>query len=112
MIPPEDEDDNVHKQPEDPLQKPVEEDKDEAPQVEMPQMPQTQDFEVPESPVHVIPDDKEPKSMDPQDDLLRWHYRLAHLPFTRMKEMMNQGTLPRRLMKVDTPFVLHANMGR
>ena len=26
---------------------------------------------------HVIPEDQEPKSLDPQDELLRWHYRLA-----------------------------------
>ena len=60
VIPPEDEDDNVSLQPEDLVQKPVEEDKDEAPQAERPQTPQTQDFEVPESTVHVIPDAKEP----------------------------------------------------
>ena len=96
VIPPEDEGDNVSLQPEDPVQKPVEEDKSEAPQAEMPQTPQTQEFEVPESLNNVIPDDIEPKSLEPQDELLRWHYRLGHLPFTRMKELMNQGTLPRR----------------
>ena len=48
VIPPEDEDDNISLQPEDPVQEPVEEDKNEAPQAEMPQTPQTQDFEVPE----------------------------------------------------------------
>ena len=104
VIPPENEDDNVSLQPEDLVQKPVEEDKNEAPQAEMPQTHQTQKFGVPEAPVNVIPDDKEPKSMEPQDELLQWHYRLGHLPFARMKEMMNQGTLPRRLLKVDTPF--------
>ena len=30
---------------------------------------------------HVIPNDPEPKSLDPQDELLRWHYHLGHLPF-------------------------------
>ena len=80
VIPTEDEDDNVSLQPEDPVQNPVEEDKTKAPQPDMPQMPQTQDFEVPESPVYVIPDDKEPKSMEPQNELLCWHYRLGHLP--------------------------------
>ena len=64
-IPPENEDDNVSLQPEDPVQKPIEEDKNEAPQAEMPQTHQTQEFEVPESPANVIPDDKEPKSMEP-----------------------------------------------
>ena len=105
VIPPEDEEDNVSLQPEDLVQKPVEEDKSEAPQAEMPQTPQTQEFEVPESLVNVIPDDKEPRSLEPQDELLWWHYRLGHLPYTRMKEMMNQGTLPRRLLKVDTIFL-------
>ena len=30
---------------------------------------------------HVIPEDQEPTSLDPQDELLRWHYRLGHLSF-------------------------------
>ena len=29
----------------------------------------------------VIPDDPEPTSLSPHDELLRWHYRLGHLPF-------------------------------
>ena len=102
VIPPEDEDDNVSLQPEDLVQKPVEEDKSEAPQADMPQTPQTQEFEVPESLIYVIPDDRGCKSLEPQDELLQWHYRLGHLLFTRMKELMNQGTLPRRLLEVDT----------
>ena len=69
-------------------------------------------FVVPESPAHVIHDDKEPKSMEPQDELLQWHYRLGHLPFTRMKEMMNQGTLPGRLLKIDTPFCVPCQYGK
>ena len=40
------------------------------PQAEMPQTTQTQDFELPESLLNVIPDDKEPKSLEPQDELL------------------------------------------
>ena len=69
---------------------------------------------LPESLINAIPDDKEPKSLEPQDKLLCWHYRLGHLliPFTRMKELMNQGTLPRRLLKINTRFVLPVNMGR
>ena len=34
---------------------------------------------------HVIPDDQEPTSLDPHDELLRWHYRLGHLSFDRIK---------------------------
>ena len=33
---------------------------------------------------HVIPEDLEPTSLDPHDELLRWHYRLGHLPFDRV----------------------------
>ena len=112
VIPPEDDDDNVSLQPEDQVQQPFKEDKNEASQAEMPQTPQTQEIEVPESSLNVIPGDKVPKSMEPQDEPLRWHYRLGHLPFTRMKEMMNQGTLPRRLLKVDTPFYATCQYGK
>ena len=70
-------------QPEDLVQKPVEEDKSEAPQAEMHQTPQTQEFELPESLINVIPDDREPKALEPHDELLWWHYRLGHLRFTR-----------------------------
>ena len=78
----------------------------------MPQTPQTQEFEVSESLINVIPDDKEPKSLESQDELLQWHYRLGCLPFTRMKEFMNKGTLPRRLLKVDTPFYAACQYGK
>ena len=53
---------------------------------------------------HVIPDDPEPKSLDPQDELLRWHYRLGHLPFDRIKQLANKGQLPKRLLTCHTPF--------
>ena len=33
---------------------------------------------------HVIPEDQEPTSLDPHDELLRWHYRLGHLSFDRI----------------------------
>ena len=78
----------------------------------LPQTPQTQEFEGPGSLVNVIPDDKEPKSLDPQDELLQWHYRLGHLPFTRMKELMDQGTLPKRLLEVHTPFCAGYQYGK
>ena len=40
---------------------------------------------------HVIPEDPEPKSLEPQDELLRWHYRLGHFPFDRIKQLANNG---------------------
>ena len=53
---------------------------------------------------HVIPEDPEPKSLDPQDKLLRWHYRLGHLPFDHIKQLANNGQLPKRLLTCHTPF--------
>ena len=53
---------------------------------------------------HVIPNDPESKSLDPQDELLRWHYHLGHLPFDRIKQLANKGQLPKRLLTCHTPF--------
>ena len=36
---------------------------------------------------HVIPEDQEPTSLDPHDELLRWHYRLGHLRFECIKQL-------------------------
>ena len=44
---------------------------------------------------HVIPEDQEPTSLNPHDELLRWHYRLGHLPFDRIKQLANKGQLPK-----------------
>ena len=33
---------------------------------------------------NVIPDEREPKTLSAQDELLRWHYCLNHLPFKRL----------------------------
>ena len=44
---------------------------------------------------HVIPEDQEPKSLDPQDELLQWHYRLGHLPFDCIKQLATKGQPPK-----------------
>ena len=44
---------------------------------------------------HVIPEDQEPKSLDPQDELLQWHYCLGHLPFDCIKQLATKGQLPK-----------------
>ena len=36
---------------------------------------------------HVIPDNQEPTSLDPHNELLRWHYCLGHLPFDRIQQL-------------------------
>ena len=49
-------------------------------------MPQTTIIDL--GPVtHVIPEDQEPKSLDPHDELLQSHYRLGHLPFDCIKQL-------------------------
>ena len=44
---------------------------------------------------HTIPDDREPTTISAQDELMRWHYRLNHLPFTCMFKMAKQRLLPK-----------------
>ena len=61
---------------------------------------------------HVIPDDQEPKTLDPQDELLRWHYRLGHLPFDRIKQLATAGQLPKCLLTCTTPFCTACQYGK
>ena len=61
---------------------------------------------------HVIPEDLEPKTLDPQDELLRWHYRLGHLPFDRVKQLAAKGQLPKRLLTCPTPFCAACQYGK
>ena len=61
---------------------------------------------------HVIPEDPEPKSLDPQDQLLLWHYRLGHLPFDRIKQLANKGQLPKRLLTCHMPFCAACQYGK
>ena len=52
----------------------------------------------------VIPENPEPTSLDPHDELLRWHYRLGHLPFKRVKQLARAGQLPKKLLTYKEPF--------
>ena len=61
---------------------------------------------------HVIPDNQEPTLLDPHDKLLRWHYRLGHLPFDHIKQLVNAGQLPKRLLSCKKPFAPPANMAK
>ena len=47
---------------------------------------------------HVISEDPEPTLLDPHDELLRWHYRLGHLPFEWIMQLARMGQLPKRLL--------------
>ena len=39
----------------------------------------------------------------PQGELMRWHYRLGHLSFKKIKVLCALGILPRKLLKVQPP---------
>ena len=52
----------------------------------------------------MIPEDEEPTSRNPHDELLRWHYRMGHLPFDQIKQLVQTGQLPKRLLTVKKPF--------
>ena len=61
---------------------------------------------------HVIPEDQEPTSMDPHDELLRWHYRLGHLSFERIRQLARSGQLPKRLLTCKKPFCTACQYGK
>ena len=45
----------------------------------------------------------EPEAKDPKAELMRWHFRLGHMPFSRIAALAQNGDLPRRLADVDPP---------
>ena len=60
----------------------------------------------------MIPDDPEPTSLSPHDELLRWHYRLGHLPFERVKQLARTGQLRKRLLDCKKPFCVACQYGK
>jgi hypothetical protein len=55
-------------------------------------------------PTAIIDEELEKLScQDPQTEMLRWHYRLDHLPFKKIKGMAELGLLPKRLAQVTSP---------
>ena len=61
---------------------------------------------------HTIPEDQEPTSLDPHDELLRWHYRLGHLSFDRIRRLAQLGQLPKRLLTCKKPFCTACQYGK
>ena len=49
--------------------------------------------------LYVIPNDEQPTTLSAQDELIRWHHRLGHLPYDRIRSMSQKGILPKRLLK-------------
>ena len=60
----------------------------------------------------MIPDDKEPTTISAQDELMRWHYCLNHLPFKRMFKMAKQGMLPKKILKANVPVCPACQYGK
>ena len=46
---------------------------------------------------HTIPDDREPTTIDAQDELMQWHFHLNHLPFKCLFQLAKQGLLPKKI---------------
>jgi hypothetical protein len=47
-----------------------------------------------------------------EQELMHWHLRLSHLPFTRLLSMARLGLLPKRLLQVQQPFCSGCAFGR
>jgi hypothetical protein len=53
---------------------------------------------------NVVPyDDEEYTPEDPRQELLLWHYRLGHVPMSKLQHMASQGDLPSRLATIQKP---------
>ena len=63
-------------------------------------------------PTHVIPEDQELTSLDPHDELPRWHYRLGHLSFECIRQLARLGHLPKRLLTCKKPFCTACQYGK
>ena len=61
---------------------------------------------------HIIPDDQEPTSLDLHNELLRWHYRLGHLPFEHIQQLASTGQIPKRLLSCKKPFCSACQYGK
>ena len=63
--------------------------------------------------IHVIESDEEELSAStPYAELLRWHYRLGHMSFHKLKAMARLGILPRRLANVENPKCASCYFGK
>ena len=61
---------------------------------------------------HVIPEDEKPTSLNPHDEFLRWHYCMGHLPFDQIKQLVQTGQLPKRLLTIKKPFCAACQYGK
>ena len=59
-----------------------------------------------------VQDDAHVQLSNPSDELLYWHYRLGHLPFSTCVEMAKVGDLPARLAKCRIPTCAACRFGK
>jgi hypothetical protein len=52
------------------------------------------------------------QTSDLQRELLRYHFKLKHLPFSALKQLAEKGTIPKRLAKCPTPMCYPCQMGK
>ena len=51
-----------------------------------------------------IQEDNEMTTISPASELLRWHHRLGHLSFLKMRILIKLGILPKKLLTVKAPM--------
>ena len=59
----------------------------------------------------LINEDVSTSAITDQDKLLRWHFRLGHLSFRKMRILMLLGILPKKLLKVKPPMCAGCKVG-
>jgi GAG-pre-integrase domain len=68
---------------------------------------------VPQASPHLVPyDDEEFTPDDPRHEILLWHYRLGHVPFSKLQHMAFIRDLPRRLAKCPKSECAACRFGR
>jgi hypothetical protein len=61
------------------------------------------DLDHEDPPSNLASQDDTTSSLDDQSELLRWHYRLGHLPFAILRLMAARGEIPKRLAAYQVP---------
>ena len=62
--------------------------------------------------LHVIPNEEQSTTLSAQDELIRWHHCLGHLPFDRIRSMSQKGSLPKRLLECNKPLCAACQYGK
>jgi hypothetical protein len=79
-----------------------------------PELPQVIPFDLDHNdpPTNLVSQDDATSTLDSQAELLRWHYRLGHLPFANIRIMAAKGEIPKRLATCRVPRCQSCLYGR